>query len=320
MTELNKSLNIGRNVIRQELKGLESLAASLDAAFVQAVDIILEGHGHLIVVGLGKSGHIGRKIAASFASTGTPAFFLHPTEAAHGDLGMITAESILLGLSNSGESDEVNGVMSFAKTLGARTLAITGSKNSTLAKNVDVALILPQADEACPNKLAPTTSTTMTLALGDALCVVVMAERGFTAEDFGDRHPAGKLGFGLQKLGEYMAVQSDELYLVGPEAKMPEVIMGMTSGGKGCVGVTEAARLIGIITDGDLRRAMSDDIMSKSAADIMTENPFVLTPDMRIKEAVAAFTNRKIGNAFVVDSGEILGLLDLKTLLATGYV
>jgi len=320
MLKKNESLTIGRNVIRRELKGLEALVASLDATFVKAVEAILENQGHLIVVGLGKSGHIGRKIAASFASTGTPAFFLHPTEAAHGDLGMITTDSLLLGISNSGESDEVNGVMTFAKTLGARTLAITGTPESSLAKTVDAALILPSAEEACPNNLAPTTSTTLTLALGDALCVAVMVERGFTAEEFGERHPAGKLGFGLQKLGAYLSSQSEKLHLVGPDAKMPEVIMGMTSGGKGCVGVTDDRGLIGIITDGDLRRAMSDDIMLKTAADIMTADPFVLSPDMRIKEAVAAFTSRKIGNAFVVDGSKILGLLDLKTLLATGYV
>jgi len=189
-----------------------------------------------------------------------------------------------------------------------------------LAQQVDTALILPSAAEACPNNLAPTTSTTMTLAMGDALCVAVMVERGFTAEDFSQRHPAGKLGFGLQKIGEYLAAQADELHLIGPSATMQDVIMSMTSSGKGCVGVAEGARLVGIITDGDLRRAMSDNIMSKTAADIMTADPFVLSPDMRIKEAVAAFTHRKIGNAFVVDGGKILGLLDLKTLLATGYV
>ena len=147
-----------------------------------------------------------------------------------------------------------------------------------------------------------------------------MVERGFTAEDFGARHPAGKLGFGLQKLGEYIGAQADELFLISPNAKMPEVILSMTRSGKGCVGVTEDKRLVGVITDGDLRRGMSDDIMSKTAADIMTADPFVLSPDMRIKEAIAAFTARKIGNAFVVDGEEILGLIDLKTLLATGYV
>ena len=320
MKDTQDSLAIGRQVIRTERNGLESLEKALGADFDAAVQDILSSKGHLIVVGLGKSGHIGRKIAASFASTGTPAFFLHPTEAAHGDLGMIGAKSTLLALSNSGESQEVCGVMSYAKSQGNRTLAITGSAQSTLAKAVDLALILPATEEACPNNLAPTTSTTLTLALGDALCVAVMAARGFTAEDFGKRHPAGKLGFGLQRIGDYLAGQSGDLPLVRPSANMQDVILGMTSGGKGCVGVTETDRLIGIVTDGDLRRAMSHDIMTKTAADIMSADPFTLTPDMRVKEAMAALTQRKIGNAFVVDGAAILGLIDMKTLLASGNV
>ena len=281
---------------------------------------IIACNGHVIVVGIGKSGHIGRKIAASFASTGTPAFFLHPSEAAHGDLGMIRPDSLVLGLSNSGESSEVNGVMSYAKSHGNATLAITSVPNSTLAKSVDIALILPEAEEACPNNLAPTTSTTLTLALGDALCVTVMELRGFTAEDFGLRHPAGKLGFELQRLGDYLAAQSDEIPLIHDVAEMQDVILAMTGGGKGCVGVTRKDKLVGIITDGDLRRAMGHDIMDKTAADIMTKDPFTLSVDMRMKDAIASFTQRKIGNAFVLDSTKIMGLLDLKTILASGHV
>ena len=321
MTDARNSLNIGRNVIGREAEGLRALEASLGAEFESAVQTILAGQGHLVVVGLGKSGHIGRKIAASFASTGTPAFFLHPSEAAHGDLGMIRADAVILALSNSGESEEVNGVVSYAKSLGVNTIAMTGSAQSTLARTAQTTLLLPDAKEACPNNLAPTTSTTMTLALGDALCVAVMEARGFTAEDFGQRHPAGKLGFGLQRLGDYVATQTDALPLVQTTSAMPDVILAMTSGGKGCVGVTHDERLVGIVTDGDLRRAMGDDIMSKNAGAIMTADPFVLSPDMRMKDAIAAFSQRKIGNAFVVDEDDnILGLLDLKTLLATGYV
>lgn len=320
MTLNRDSLTIGRDVISREAEGLRALEASLGSEFEKSVQAILAGKGHLIVVGLGKSGHIGRKIAASFASTGTPAFFLHPSEAAHGDLGMIRPESIVLGLSNSGESSEVNGVIAYAKSSGNFTLAITGTAKSTLAKTADIALILPDAAEACPNNLAPTTSTTLTLALGDALCVSVMEARGFTAEDFGQRHPAGKLGFGLQRLGDYLAAQPEHLPLVRKDTAMPDLILAMTSGGKGCVGVTADEALIGIVTDGDLRRAMSDDIMQKTAADIMTSDPFTLPIDMRMKEAVAAFSLRKIGNAFVVDGARIVGLLDLKTVLATGNV
>lgn len=321
MTDARNSLKIGRNVIGREAEGLRALEASLGADFESAVQTILAGQGHLVVVGLGKSGHIGRKIAASFASTGTPAFFLHPSEAAHGDLGMIRADAVILALSNSGESEELNGVLSYAKSLGVNTIAVTGSAHSSLAKTAQTTLLLPDAKEACPNNLAPTTSTTMTLALGDALCVAVMEARGFTAEDFGQRHPAGKLGFGLQRLGDYVATQSDALPLVQTTSAMPDVILAMTGGGKGCVGVTHDERLVGIVTDGDLRRAMSDDIMAKNAGAIMTADPFVLSPDMRMKDAIAAFSQRKIGNAFVVDEDDnILGLLDLKTLLATGYV
>lgn len=320
MTKITDSLKIGRDVIGREAEGLVALEASLGEDFITAVETILSGGGHLIVVGLGKSGHIGRKIAASFASTGTPAFFLHPSEAAHGDLGMIRSDAVILGLSNSGESDEVNGVISYANSLGNATLAITSAVHSTLARSVNTALILPDAPEACPNNLAPTTSTTLTLALGDALCVAVMQARGFTAEDFGQRHPAGKLGFGLQRLGDYLASQTEDLPLVQSTTAMTDVILAMTSGGKGCVGVTHDERLVGIITDGDLRRAMGPDIMAQTAAGIMTTDPFALSPDMRMKDAVAAFSQRKIGNAFVLDGDEIIGLLDLKTLLATGNV
>jgi len=320
MIDSQDSQAIGRAVIRKELQGLKALESSVGTEFQAAVKDIIKTKGHIIVVGLGKSGHIGRKIASSFASTGTPAFFLHPTEAAHGDLGMITSECLILGLSNSGESDEVNGVIDYAKTQGNRTVAITGSAQSTLAQSVDIALILPKTEEACPNKLAPTTSTTMSLALGDALCVTVMKAKGFTAEDFGKRHPAGKLGFGLQRAGDYVSRQSNDLPLVESAAPMSDVIMRMTTGGKGCVGVTDNSRLVGVITDGDLRRAMNHDIMTKTASDIMTSDPFTLSPDTRVKDAVAALTRRKIGNAFVLDDENIMGFFDLKTVLATGNV
>ena len=320
MSSNKDSLAIGRNVIRVEAEGLLALEKSLDQSFIKAVDLILASDQHLIVVGIGKSGHIGRKIAASFASMGTPAFFVHPSEAAHGDLGMITKGAVVLGLSNSGESAEVNGVIEYAKSLGNETLAITAGAQSTLAKCVDIALLLPDVPEACPNRLAPTTSTTLTLALGDALGVAVMEARGFTAEDFGRRHPAGKLGFGLKRVAEYLASQSDAVPLISPDAEMADVILAITGGGKGCVGVVENQHLIGIVTDGDLRRAMGPDIMSQTAQMIMTKDPFTLSPEMRIKDAVTAFTERKIGNAFVLEGQEIIGLIDLKTLLATGYV
>ena len=320
MTKTPETLAIGRDVIRREIKGLQALETSLGTNFESAVKAVHACTGHVIVVGIGKSGHIGRKIAASFASTGTPAFFLHPSEAAHGDLGMIKSDSLVLGLSNSGESSEVNGVMIYAKSHGNAAIAITSAPNSTLAKSAEIALVLPEAEEACPNNLAPTTSTTLTLALGDALCVAVMELRGFTVEDFGLRHPAGKLGFGLQRLSDYLASQPSRLPLIDETALMQDVILAMTSGGKGCVGVIRKDVLVGIITDGDLRRAMSHDIMDKSATDIMTIDPFTLSVDMRMKDAIAAITERKIGNAFILDGTKIKGLLDLKTILASGHV
>ena len=320
MTKTPESLAIGRDVIRREIEGLKALETSLGSNFEKAVNAIHACSGHVIVVGIGKSGHIGRKIAASFASTGTPAFFLHPSEAAHGDLGMIMSDSLVMGLSNSGESSEVNGVMTYAKSQANTAIAITSAPNSTLAKSAEIALVLPEAEEACPNNLAPTTSTTLTLALGDALCVAVMELRGFTVEDFGLRHPAGKLGFGLQRLSDYLASQPSRLPLIDETALMQDVILAMTSGGKGCVGVIRKDVLVGIITDGDLRRAMSHDIMDKSATDIMTKDPFTLSVDMRMKDAIAAITERKIGNAFILDGTKIKGLLDLKTILASGHV
>lgn len=312
--------SIGKAVLGTEAKGLLALQDCLGSEFSEAVQICLKTQGHVIVVGIGKSGHVGRKIAASFASTGTPSFFLHPSEAAHGDLGMVTEGATVLALSFSGESVEVNGVADYASELGIPVIAITGSLQSTLASKSDTALILPDMPEACPNNLAPTTSTTCTLALGDALCVAVMTARGFTAEDFGIRHPAGKLGFGLKRVAQYLQETGETAPTVDINAPMTDIILSMTSGGKGCVAVINQERLVGIITDGDLRRAMSPDIMSKLANDIMSANPFTLSPEMRIKEVVAAFTERKIGNAFVLDDEQIVGLIDLKTLLATGYV
>lgn len=310
----------GRSVLETEVKGLRLTLESLDDAFATAVKLVLNSQGHVIVIGMGKSGHIGRKIAASFASTGTPAFFLHPAEAAHGDLGMITPGATILALSFSGESTEVNGVVDYAIDLKSPVISITGSAVSTLSSKADISLTLPMIPEACPNNLAPTTSTTATLALGDALCVAVMTARGFSAEDFGKRHPAGKLGFGLKRVSQYLNETPSSVPHVETDAAMSSVILEITSGGKGCVAVMNSGVLCGIITDGDLRRAMSSDIMTKTAQDIMSTSPFTLTPDMRIKDVLTAFTERKIGNAFVVEKDEVLGLIDLKTLVSTGYV
>ncbi|CAM3792990.1 KpsF/GutQ family sugar-phosphate isomerase [Litorimonas haliclonae] len=311
-----------RNIVRQERDALSSLLESIDTNTIsQAVEIIMKSEGYLIVAGVGKSGHVGQKLAASFASTGTPAFFMHPTEASHGDLGMIAKGSTLLALSNSGESRELVDVLDYAKKEKVKVIALTSRPNSTLAKAATVTLLLPQVAEACPNGLAPTTSTTNTLAMGDALVVSVMQKRGFTTEDFGRRHPGGKLGLRLQKVSDWMDRTKAGNPLIDQNADMTETVLAITEGGLGCVGITdENGGLIGIVTDGDLRRAMGPNLFEMSATDIMTPGPFTVSKEQRMGTVVDEFTARRIGNAFVVQDGKPLALVDLKSLLAAGYV
>ncbi len=314
--------DFARDVVRQERDGLSALLECLDTNSIsQAVEIILKSEGYVIVAGVGKSGHVGQKIAASFASTGTPAFFMHPTEASHGDLGMIAKGSTLLALSNSGESRELMDVLNYAKKEQVKVIALTSRPESTLAKSATVTLLLPQVAEACPNGLAPTTSTTNTLAMGDALIVSVMQKRGFTAEDFGRRHPGGKLGLRLQSVADWMDRTQAGNPLINYEAGMAEIVLAITEGGLGCVGITdENGVLIGIVTDGDLRRAMGPNLFDLSAADIMTPSPFTVSTDYKMGAVLDQFTARRIGNAFVVEGGKPLALIDLKSLLAAGYV
>lgn len=311
-----------RNVVRQERDALSSLLESIDTNSIsQAVEIIMKSEGYLIVAGVGKSGHVGQKLAASFASTGTPAFFMHPTEASHGDLGMIAKGSTLLALSNSGESRELVDVLEYAKKENVKVIALTSRPDSTLAKAATVTLLLPQVAEACPNGLAPTTSTTNTLAMGDALVVSVMQKRGFTTEDFGRRHPGGKLGLRLQTVKDWMERTKAGNPLIDQNAHMAETVLAITEGGLGCVGITdESGGLIGIVTDGDLRRAMGPDLFNMSATEIMTPSPFTVSMEQRMGTVVDEFTTRRIGNAFVVENGKPLALVDLKSLLAAGYV
>lgn len=314
-------LKIGREVILKERDALSKLAECLDASgFTQAVDLIVETKSYLIVAGIGKSGHIGQKIAASFASTGTPSFFLHPTEASHGDLGMLTKGSIVLAISNSGESRELGDVLVYAKQNDIPIIAITSRANSSLSKSSSVTLLLPDVEEACPNGLAPTTSTTNALAMGDALIVSVMKRRNFTREDFGRRHPGGKLGLRLQTVEEWMTKTSTSNPLIRSDASIKEVIFSITEGGYGCTGIVKDSKLIGIVTDGDLRRAMGSDFFSKSIIDIMTPSPFTVSKEMTMGDVIDVFTNRRIANAYVVDKDKPIALIDLKTLLSAGYV
>lgn len=311
-----------KSVVLKERDGLNALARSIcESSLPQAIEIIINTKSYVVVVGVGKSGHIGQKISASFASTGTPAFFLHPTEASHGDLGMITEGCALLVLSNSGESRELVDVLNYANKESVPVIAMTSRPQSTLAKAATVSLVFPEVEEACPNGLAPTTSTTNTLALGDALVVSVMKTRGFTSEEFGRRHPGGKLGLRLQTVNDWITRNTTQNPLIPLTAAMQETVLAITEGGYGCVGVTnDKGKLIGIVTDGDLRRAMTSDFFDKSAKDIMTADPFSISLDATMGAVIDSFTERRIANAFVVENGTPLALIDLKTLLAAGYV
>ncbi|MFN7055926.1 SIS domain-containing protein [Hyphomonas sp.] len=311
-----------REVIRIERAALEKLEASLTPAFVEAVNLILSTDRHVIVAGVGKSGHIGHKIAASFASTGTPSFFLHPTEASHGDLGMIMPGSVVIAISYSGESRELIDLLRYCKASDIRVIGMTRAKDSTLGRFSDVVLELPAVEEACPNGLAPTSSTTMALALGDALTIVLMARRGFSREDFGFRHPGGKLGRSLQTAGDYVHDRRDPLPLVAAHAGFEAVVLAVSEGRKGCAGVTGAdGELVGMVTDGDLRRAMLAGKTNAPAAEVMTAGPRTIDPAERMQTVIKRLSEHRISNAFVVDeTGRPIGLIDMKDLLAEGYV
>jgi arabinose-5-phosphate isomerase len=266
-------LEAARRVLGVEGEALGALARSLDQRFSRAVDLIMQAEGRVIVSGMGKSGHVGNKIAATLASTGTPAQFVHPGEASHGDLGFITRKDVALLLSNSGKTSELTDIIEFTRRAGIPLVAITGGAESALAQHADVALILPAAPEACPMGLAPTTSTTMQLALGDALAVAVMKRRGFTADDYRVLHPGGSLGKRLVRVADIMHRDS-ELPLVARDTAMSDVLIEMTSKRFGCVGVTdETGGLLGVITDGDLRRHMQGDLLKRRAHEVMTAHP-----------------------------------------------
>lgn len=270
---LNADLDAARRVLSVEGDALGALARSLDGRFTKAIDLILGVEGRVIVSGMGKSGHIGNKIAATLASTGTPAQFVHPGEASHGDLGFITRKDAALLLSNSGKTQELTDIIEFTRRAGIPLIAITGGADSALAQYADVALILPAAPEACPMGLAPTTSTTMQLALGDALAVALMKRRGFTADDYRVLHPGGSLGKRLVRVADIMHV-GNELPLVGQDSVMSDVLLEITSKRFGCAGVTDAqGGLIGVITDGDLRRHMQGDLLKRRAGEVMTAKP-----------------------------------------------
>jgi arabinose-5-phosphate isomerase len=304
-----------------EAGGVAALSAAIRGAlgepFAAAIDLIAKAQGRLIVTGMGKSGHIGRKIAATFASTGTPAYYVHPGEASHGDLGMITKDDVIMALSWSGETAELKDLIDYSRRFRAGLIAVTAEATSTLAKAADVVLLLPQAREACPHNLAPTTSSLMQLALGDALAVALLESRGFTALDFRGLHPGGRLGAKLKFIRDVMH-SGASLPLAATGSTMADAIVVMTAKGFGCVGITEGARLVGIITDGDLRRHMGPDLLAAKVEDVMTRNPKTVAGDQLVSEALELLNSSKITAVFVVDGGAPAGIVHLHDLLRAG--
>jgi len=305
-----------------EREGLEALRGMLDQQmqepFRVAVAMLAAARGRVIVTGIGKSGHIGQKLAATFASTGTPAFFVHASEASHGDLGMITANDAIVAISWSGESVELGNILTYSRRFKVPLIAITSRADSALAKQSDVVLELPRAREACPHGLAPTTSTTMQLAIGDCLAIALLETKGFTAHDFKVFHPGGSLGASLKFVADVMHT-GDELPLVAEDRIMSEALLTMTQKSFGCLGVVDGkGRLVGMITDGDLRRHMGPDLVKARVADIMTRKPNTLSPDMLASAALEQINSLKRTQMFVVDKGKPVGVVHVHDLLRAG--
>jgi arabinose-5-phosphate isomerase len=314
-------LETGRGVIRQEAESLTLLAGTLGADFVRAAELILAARGRVIVSGMGKSGHIARKIAATLASTGTPAHFVHPAEASHGDLGMMASGDVALLVSKSGETPELADMISYTRRFGIPLIGIAENPDSNLLRRSDVVLCIPPAPEACGTGVVPTTSTTMTLALGDALAIALMKHRRFTPQMFRDFHPGGSLGARLSRVSDLM--HADALPLVPYGTSMQDALLEMTRRGFGVVGVIGAAGdLDGIVTDGDLRRHM-DGLLGLTAEAVMTADPVTIAPDALAEEALAEMNDRKITCLFVVEperGGTPVGLLHIHDCLRAGVV
>src|SRR5580698_3252202 len=305
-----------------EAEGITALVAAmsdgLGAPFAAAVETIRQARGRVIVTGMGKSGHVGRKIAATLASTGTPAFFVHSADASHGDLGMITSDDVMLALSWSGETEELKDLITYSRRFRITLIAITACPDSTLGKSADIILALPEAREACPHNLAPTTSSLMQLALGDALAIALLESRGFTAIDFGVFHPRGTLGAMLKFVRDVMH-EGKAVPRIRRGAPMSEAIVEMTSKGFGCVAIVDDnGRLDGVITDGDLRRHMRADLLQAPVDQVMTKSPKVVRPDQLASEALQLLNSSKITALFVVERGAPVGIVHFHDLLRAG--
>src|SRR5207302_4884749 len=320
--DANAAIQSALRTLDAGVAGVSAIATALQGplgpAFTEAVEIIRQAKGRLIVTGLGKSGHVARKIAATLASTGTPAFFVHAAEASHGDLGMITADDVIMALSWSGEQPEMKNLITYAKRFRIAVIAITAECESTLSKAADIALTLPKAREACPHNLAPTTSSLMLLALGDALAIALLEGRGFTSVDFSVLHPGGKLGAMLKYTRDLMH-DGDAVPLKPLGTRMSDALVEMSSKGFGCVGITDArGSIVGIVTDGDLRRHMRPDLMTALVDDVMTRNPKTISRDLLASEALEILNSSKITALIVTDADKPVGIVHLHDILRAG--
>ena len=319
---VSQAAELAARTLDLECEGLQALRSTLDQQlkepFRVAVATLAAARGRVIVTGIGKSGHIGQKLAATFASTGTPAFFVHPSEASHGDLGMITREDVIVAISWSGESAELGNILTYSRRFKVPLIAITSRPDSTLAKQSDVVLELPRAKEACPHGLAPTTSTTMQLAIGDCLAIALLETKGFTAHDFSVFHPGGSLGANLKFVADVMH-KGKQLPLVTEDKVMSEALVTMTQKSFGCLGVVDGkGRLVGMITDGDLRRHMGPELLKARVQDIMTKKPNTLSPGMLASAALEQINSLKRTQMFVVDKGKPVGVVHVHDLLRAG--
>ncbi|MHC3128228.1 D-arabinose 5-phosphate [Brevundimonas sp. GN22] len=310
-----------RHVIQLNIEALQALERSLDESIARASQIILSRPGYVVVTGMGKSGHIGGKIAATLASTGTNAFFVHPAEMSHGDLGMLRPDVTVLAISNSGESRELRDPLIFCQRNNIPVIGITQRPSSFLGRHSEVVLTMPKVAEACPEGLAPTTSTLMTLALGDALAMVLMEQRGFTREDFGMHHPGGALGMSLQSVREWMMDHAASPTCVAAETPFKDVVSAITEGRKGTVAVVnDDGTLAGMVTDGDVRRAFANDIQNITAADIMSRSPITVDPSQRMRDVVDLLTANKISSLLVVEADKPVAVIHIAELMQAGYV
>ncbi len=315
----NKRLELMMGIAEKELSGLASifdeLSSTLGDKLMEAIDLIEKNEGNVVLSGIGKSGMIANKIAATLTSTGTSSLFMHGTEASHGDLGLLKENDILFLISNSGETIELRNIVLFAKNHNIKIISITANRDSLISKKSDVPIILPNFVEACPHDLAPTTSTTMQLALGDIIAITLMTEKGISKDDFKSLHPSGKIGARLSSVQDVMH-SGDAIPLASQDATLSEALVIMTEKRFGCIGLTDAhGNLVGIITDGDLRRCLSGDILGRDSKDIMTRKPVTISGKITVSSAISLMNKKKITSLFVLEDGKPMGIIHLHDLI-----